>query len=100
MKIVIGTGPDTATLDAWRTAFPTVTFVVAPTEAEQVTAAHGADAYIGRITRDAFLDAGTQLRWVHSTGAGIESITAIPEIVESKVTVTNTRGGHAPAIAD
>jgi phosphoglycerate dehydrogenase-like enzyme len=100
MKIVIGTGPDAATMDRWRAEFPAVEFVVAPTEAEQIAATRGADAYIGRITRDAFLDAGRQLRWVHSTGAGIESIAAIPELVESAVTVTNTRGGHAPAIAD
>ena len=99
MKIVIGTGPDAATLDAWRAAYPTVDFPVPPTEAERIAAMPDADAYLGRISREAFLAAGPQLRWVHSTGAGIESIAAIPELVESDVTVTNTRGGHAPCIA-
>jgi phosphoglycerate dehydrogenase-like enzyme len=59
-----------------------------------------ADAFIGRIPADAYANAGPSLRWVHSTGAGIETIVAIPELVASDVVVTNTRGAHAPFVAE
>ena len=100
MKIVIGSPVNELLLAGWRAAFPDVEFVVAPGPEEQVTAVAGADAYLGRISREAFLVAGPQLRWVHSLGAGIETLAAIPELVESDVVVTNTRGGHAPCIAE
>ena len=100
MKIVIGTSPGEVTLARWRAEFPQVEFAVPMGPAEGVAAARDADAWIGRIPREAFLAAGPGLRWVHSTGAGIETLAAIPELVESEVTVTNTRGGHAPTIAD
>ena len=100
MKIVIGTGPDDEVVAAWREEFPDVEFVPASTDEEQLLEVEDADGYIGRISRDAFRAAGPRLRWVHSTGAGIETLAAIPELVESDVTVTNTRGGHAATIAE
>lgn len=100
MKIVIGSPVNEALLAGWRAEFPEVEFVVAPGAEEQLAAVEDADAYLGRISREAFLAAGPRLRWVHSSGAGIETLAAIPELVESDVTVTNTRGGHAPCIAE
>lgn len=100
MKIVVGGELREAPLAAWRTEFPGVAFVSATRPEEQAAAVRDADAYLGRIPREAFLAAGPRLRWVHSTGAGIESLAAIPELVESDVVVTNTRGGHAPCIAE
>lgn len=100
MKIVIGEMAGQAPLAAWREQYPEVEFVPARTLGDQKAAVRNADAYLGRIPRDAFLEAGPKLRWVHSSGAGIETLAAIPELVESDVIVTNTRGGHAPCIAD
>ncbi len=100
MKIVVGTSPGEATLASWRAEFPEVDFAPAPRPAEQLAAIGDADAYLGRIGRDTFLAAGPSLRWVHSTGAGIETLATIPELVASDVVVTNTRGGHAPCIAE
>lgn len=100
MRIVIGSELGAAGVDRLRPAFPDVEFIAAGGGADQQAATRGADAYLGRIGRDAFLAAGASLRWVHSSGAGIETIAAIPELVESDVVVTNTRGGHAPAIAE
>jgi phosphoglycerate dehydrogenase-like enzyme len=100
VKIVIADRVVEAPLASWRARFPGVEFVPAATLAEQVAAVRDADAYLGRIPREAFLAAGPRLRWVHSSGAGIEALAAIPELVESAVTVTNTRGAHATCIAD
>jgi phosphoglycerate dehydrogenase-like enzyme len=40
------------------------------------------------------------LKWVQSPGAGVDWITRVEGLVESDVTVTNTRGAHAPSIAE
>jgi phosphoglycerate dehydrogenase-like enzyme len=100
MKIVVGTSPGGDAVAAWRDEFPDVTFVEAPRVAEQVAEIADADAYIGRIPREVFLAAGPQLRWVHSTGAGVETVVSTPELVDSDIILTNTRGAHAPCIAE
>lgn len=99
LTIMTGRELDDSTLATWREEFEQVTFVSAAVPGN-ASVVNEADAYLGRISRDLFLQAGPRLRWVHSLGAGIESLTAIPELVDSKVTVTNTRGAHAPCIAD
>ena len=100
MKIVVGPGPAAPLVPQWREEFPEVEFVSVTTPEEQLRAAPGADAYIGWITREAFVAAGPQLRWVHAPSAGVERHVSIPELVESDVTLTNTRGSHAPTIAE
>lgn len=100
MKIVIGGRPSDEMLSEWRRELPGVELAAPGTTAEQIEAVRDADAYLGWIPREVFLAAGPKLRWVHSTAAGIEPLTAIPELVESDVVVTNTRGGHASTIAE
>jgi phosphoglycerate dehydrogenase-like enzyme len=103
LKIVVG-GARGDQLEAqvrrWQEEFPNVEFTVAQSAAEQVAAAPGAHAWLGRISRAAFLAAGPQLRWVHSTGVGIETLIKIPELVASDVIVTNVRGGHSNNVAE
>jgi phosphoglycerate dehydrogenase-like enzyme len=97
VHIAVGREIDDSRLAAMRAAFPGVTFtsVVADPDSMEY-----ADAYIGRIPADVYARAGDRLRWVHSTGAGVETILAIPELVASDVTVTNTRGAHEPFVAE
>ena len=97
MHIVVGKEITDENLTLLRSMFPGTTFrsVVSEPEAMQ-----DADAYIGRIGPDAYALAGDKLRWVHSTGAGIETIIAIPALVASDIVVTNTRGAHAPFVAE
>ena len=78
-------------------AFPGVTFTSVVADPESM---READAYIGRIPPEVYALAGDKLRWVHSTGAGVETILAIPELVASDVVVTNGRGAHAPFVAE
>src|ERR671932_785942 len=100
MKIVVGPGAAAPLVAEWRDEFPEVEFVPVTTPEEQLQAVPGADAFIGWISREAFVAAGPQLRWVHAPSAGVERHVSIPELVESDVTLTNTRGSHAPTIAE
>ena len=43
---------------------------------------------------------GKKLRWVHSTSAGVEKIIRIPELRDSRITVTNAKIMMGPEIAD
>lgn len=40
------------------------------------------------------------LKWVQSPGAGVDWMMRVPGLAESDVVVTNTRGAHAPSIAE
>lgn len=97
MHIAVGKEVDDSRLAAMQAAFPGVTFTSADTDPDSMAQA---DGYIGRIPPDVYARAGDKLRWVHATGAGIETIIAIPELVASEITVTNTRGAHAPFVAE
>ncbi len=44
--------------------------------------------------------AAPKLRWIQSSAAGVEYIARIPEVVESDIVVTNTRGAHGPSIGE
>ena len=48
----------------------------------------------------AVIDAATSLKWVQSPGAGVDWVARVPGLVESEIVVTNTRGAHAPSIAE
>ncbi|MHB8648090.1 MAG: D-2-hydroxyacid dehydrogenase [Thermomicrobiales bacterium] len=100
MKIVIGAERPNRMFDPLVAEFPEVEFVK-PTNAEEERAAmRDADAYLGRIGAESFEAAGPSLRWVHSSGAGIETMAAIRDLVDSDVTMTNMRGAHGRCIAE
>ncbi len=48
---------------------------------------------------DHVLEAAPALRWVHSTGAGVEHLLT-SRFVHSRIRLTNSRGLHTPAIAE
>lgn len=102
MKIVIarrsGHGDESQVLEL-RANHPGVDFASAETVAEQKEHIRDSDAYYGWPSRDVFL-AAERLRWIHCPGTGIDELTRIPELVESDVIVTNTRGPHAAPMAD
>jgi phosphoglycerate dehydrogenase-like enzyme len=58
-----------------------------------------ADAVLAGTFTPAMLAAAARLRWVHTTGAGVERL-LFPELVESDVTVTNARGAHRIAMPE
>jgi phosphoglycerate dehydrogenase-like enzyme len=97
VQIAVGKEVDDNRLAAMRAEFPEATFTSVVTDPDSM---RDADAYIGRIPADIYARAGERLRWVHATGAGVETILAIPALVASDVVVTNTRGAHAPFVAE
>jgi len=99
VKIVLGSRPNDARLDQFRSAYPQVEFVAAGSPQEVVREIADADAYFGNPTRDAFL-AAKKLRWIQAPSAGIEFVHGIPDLVASDVVLTNARGAHATTIAE
>jgi phosphoglycerate dehydrogenase-like enzyme len=57
-----------------------------------------ADAFVGAPSRDV-IQAGKKLKWVQIGQAGVEMF-LYPEIVDSKIVMTNYRATAAPGIAD
>ena len=102
MKILLAGVPENETerrTAVLRNAYPDAEFVVASTDEEQMEKIRDADAYYGWPSREVYL-AAEKLRWVHCPGTGIDQITKIPELVESDVVVTNTKGPHVAPMAD
>lgn len=58
-----------------------------------------ADVVYGWPNRDQFLSA-ERLKWIQVPSAGVEMLCSVPEIVESDVVITNSRGAHARVIAE
>lgn len=58
-----------------------------------------ADVFYGFPTADQ-VAAARKLRLIQSPGAGVDWIGRVPGVADSDVTVTNTRGAHAPSIAE
>jgi phosphoglycerate dehydrogenase-like enzyme len=97
MHMVVGKELDADRIATLRETFPEVAFASFLDAPESM---RDADAFIGRIPPDAYALSGDRLRWVHSPGAGIDKIIAVPGIVESEIVVTNTRGAQAPFVAE
>jgi phosphoglycerate dehydrogenase-like enzyme len=90
--------PD-AQLDRLRAAFPEHAFVRADSDEATLEAIPEADiAFSSRIT-PAHLAAAPRLRWVHSPAAGIGAM-LFPEMVRSRVVMTNSRGNSSVTIAE
>mgnify|MGYP003334394782 FL=1 len=58
-----------------------------------------AEVYFGYGIPAELLEAGTELRWVHSGAAGVGS-SLTPTMLESPVVFTNSAGVHAPPMAE
>ena len=69
---------------------------VSPTVLEAVS---GAEVYFGYGIPAELLEAGAQLRWVHSGAAGVGS-SLTPTMLASLVVFTNSAGVHAPPMAE
>jgi phosphoglycerate dehydrogenase-like enzyme len=64
-------------------------------------AAHATDidVFFGKPSAD-ILKIAPKLRWIQAPSAGVEFVAQIPELVESDVLLTNTRGAHGPSIGE
>jgi phosphoglycerate dehydrogenase-like enzyme len=78
---------------------PDVEFVRCRTTAEAMTVCEEIDVFYGRPT-DELLAAAPNLRWIQASSAGVDFLLSTPNLVESEIPVTNTRGAHGPSIAE
>jgi phosphoglycerate dehydrogenase-like enzyme len=99
MKIVVTGHVRDKFLGELREEFPEIDFVPAATPEEEIEQVRDADALFGELSRESFL-AAEKLKWVQILGTGVDRVTAIPELVESDVVLTNVRGPHANPMAD
>lgn len=79
--------------------FPEVTFTTALTTERIRAEVADAEVVFGDFSREVFL-AAKKLRWVQCHGAGVNKLTAIPELLASDVQITSTKGAHAATIAE
>jgi phosphoglycerate dehydrogenase-like enzyme len=86
-------------LGEWQREFPQVEFLTGQTPAEILAAAAEAEVAFGPVNQD-LLRAAPKLRWIQSGSAGVEWMQAVPDLRETEILVTNTRGAHATTIAE
>jgi phosphoglycerate dehydrogenase-like enzyme len=67
--------------------------------AESISAVASAEVYLGYGMPKPLFLAGGQLRWIHTATAGIASL-LFPDMLASKVLLTNSAGIYGPPIAD
>ncbi len=86
-------------LEALRERFPGVRFTSAALGAETEALLPDADVVLGWGVNAKNFALARTLKWVHVTAAGVGSL-LFPAMVESGVTITNSRGLHADAMAE
>ena len=85
-------------LEGLRRGFPEHTFIRADSDREVLERIPFADIVFGtRVTPEQLAAAG-RLQWIHSPAAGIGNM-LFPEMIESPVAMTNSRGNSAVTIA-
>ena len=100
MKVVIGSDHlGTHFIEELADTFPDVDFVPAYDLAEQPAAIADADVLFGWATPEGWA-AAQNLKWIHCPGMGIDRMTAITELMESDVPITNAPGPHVTPMAD
>jgi phosphoglycerate dehydrogenase-like enzyme/glyoxylase-like metal-dependent hydrolase (beta-lactamase superfamily II) len=77
---------------------PEIEFIPVPTAEDAAKAAGDADAVLGFCTAD-IAKAGRNLRWIQVGHAGVEKDLS-PEVVNSKVVLTNLQRLHGPNVAE
>lgn len=100
MKLVLGGREGEAHFDLVRNLdIPDLQVVTELDPAKVLTEVADADVFYGVPTLDV-VKAGKKLRWIQSSSAGVEYTARIPELVESDIVLTNTRGAHGPSIGE
>jgi len=86
-------------VDRLRAEFPSHTFLHALDDAAALELMGNADvAFMGQLTREQ-LRAASRLKWIHSPAAGVGGM-LFPEMRDSPVVITNSKGMSAETIAE
>ena len=90
---------DARYVDQLRARFPGVRFIQAFNHADFGDALAEADIAFSSMVREETFARATRLRWIHSSAAGVGA-TLFPALIESDVTLTNSRGVQSASIAE
>jgi phosphoglycerate dehydrogenase-like enzyme len=100
MRLVIGMRlPATLLAEVRAAAGAEAEIFIGTAEAELLPSMPDAEVMLAGTFTPGMLAVADRLRWVHSTGAGVERL-LFPELVESSVTVTNARSAHRVAMPE
>ena len=88
-----------AHVTALREQFPQHSILHARSNEETLLAIETADIVFTAFLRRSLFEAAQRLTWLHSPAAGLEGILS-PEVIESPIVVTNSRGLSADTIAE
>ena len=99
MKLLVTSPWFGQAMENLQATFPEVEFVIPDSPEAAAGLAADVEIIFGRPNRETFL-AAKQARWIQSSSAGVEWMRDIPELRESDITITNTRGAHAATIAE
>jgi D-2-hydroxyacid dehydrogenase (NADP+) len=86
-------------IDRLTSEFPDLEVVTCADRASLHEHLDGCQGFIGRDLNAELLAQFPGIQWVHSPGAGVDTL-LFPELIDSKVIVTNNSGVHATTIAE
>jgi phosphoglycerate dehydrogenase-like enzyme len=99
VKLVIATEEGDQFFDELIGTIPGIEVVIVPSPAAALEHIADADVYYGRPS-DELVAAGTKLRLIQAQSAGVDFVMKMPGLQASPVPLANTRGAHAPSIAE
>lgn len=99
MKLVIATEEGEQAFDELLGTIPDLDIVRVATPDDAVAVIADADVYYGRPS-EALVAAAKHLRLIQAQSAGVDFLMSMPALVASDIPLANTRGAHAPAIAE
>jgi phosphoglycerate dehydrogenase-like enzyme len=97
MKVLITSNWVHRYVDGLRHDFPQVEFVAVQNPTDPAVAE--AEIAFGPVSSE-LLQAAKKLRFIQSGSAGVEWMESVPELAETDIMVSNTRGAHATTIAE
>lgn len=99
IKALIQTSLVEGDVDALRRSFPQVEIVETQSDEELPSLIADADVFFGILSPELYA-AAKKLKWLQAMSAGVEWLAQIPDVADSELIVTNTRGAHAQTIAE
>lgn len=99
MKLVIATAEGEHVFDSALGSIPDLEIVRVESSVEAIPHIADADVYYGRPS-DELVAAAPNLKLIQAQSAGVDFLMKMPVLAASSIPLANTRGAHAPSIAE